>query len=357
MKIGILTFQFAHNYGALLQAYALRNYLSQIGTNVEFIPYYPAHFQKEYEICPFIEGLSVKQRIAKILKYKMKKASYNRFVLFKRNELNIKYSISRVDSLRQYLENFDLIILGSDQIWNTELTMDDFFYFGKGINNKKISYAASLGTESLTQNQKEGIKKYLGDFLALSVREEQSKQVIRDLLNRQCCVTVDPVFLLSPEQWNGCMDEIEIKKPYMIVYMLEENEELVRYAKEYAKNHNLIIYEMHPVREKKHIEFHQLVCVGPKEFLTLIRNAEVVCTNSFHAVSFSVIFGKKCLHIPNHKSPNRTISLLHLIGMKLIESAKMPVYEFDEKTLEKMMPLIELSKEYLQDAILKSQMQ
>lgn len=352
MRVGILTFQFAHNYGALLQAYALRTFLKQNGTNVEFIPYYPVRFQKEYEINPFVEGLSFKQRVAKIIKYKMKKPSYDRFKLFKEKELNIKACISKLDSLKQYLENFDVIIFGSDQIWNTELTENDFLYFGKDVNNKKISYAASLGTDKLLWEQNEGIRRYLDNFEALSVREEHSRQIIGSLLNRQCYVTVDPVFLLSSEQWNDCKAEMEINRPYMIVYMLEDDIELKSYAKEYAMAHELDIYEIHPIRGNRHKEFCQLVDVGPKEFISLIRNAEIVCTNSFHAVSFSIIFEKKCLHLPNCKSSMRTVSLLHLAGINLKGNNEMPIYEFNEATLEKMMPLIGFSKKFLQNGIL-----
>lgn len=346
-RIGIVTFQFAHNYGALLQAYALRFFLIKKGHDVLMLPYYPKKFQIEYEISPFLDGLTLKQRIGKVLRFPGRFHQYNILAKFIRDELNVDSCIEDRTKLPDYCDNFDYIVFGSDQIWNTDLTNNDYTYFGKDVRSSKVAYAASAGKQSIQEDNISEIKKCLNSFKAVSIREESLKYEVESFLDKTCENVVDPVFLLSKDEWVSFSRGITIKKPYMLVYMLEEDSELIACARKYAEEKQLEIYEIHPIRKMIHKEFKQLADVGPKEFIYLISNCTCLCTNSFHAVSFSIIFRKECIHIPNRKAPERTLNLLREAGINEIEKGKLPLYGFDDNSYSNLEGGIIKSKEFL----------
>lgn len=351
MKNAILTFQFAHNYGALLQAYALKQYLHIQGFETNIAPYYPKWAQSEYAISPFAKGISLKRRVRLALQYERRKKQGRLFNSFISKELNTGESFSSEEELKIWLEKYDCVICGSDQIWNDNITGDNAAYYAGGCRLKKVSYAASLGTVNLTETQEKNIIKYLPSFSAISVREPGSAIAIDKILHRKVEVVMDPVFLLSRDEWHELSKAVSIDKNYLLLYFLQENEELLKYAKKYAEEHNLKIYEVHPTLAAKHSSCKQLNDIGPKEFLWLIENAACVCTNSFHATAFSTIFRKKLLHIPNSKSPERTISLLARIGIKLKKKNELPLYDINLYNDINLTREIEKSKKFLTTAL------
>lgn len=347
-KIGILTFQFAHNYGAMLQAYALKGYIKKMDINCELIPYYPVHFQGAYEISPLSKGSSFKHKLGNILHYFKRKDQYQLFNNFKYNELyesNVTNEIDSFSQISSYCGKFNTVIFGSDQIWNTDINYNDSVYFGATINCKKISYAASMGKKTPVDKQVEYVRKYLSSFHAISVREPDSQVIIKKIANLDAEVVCDPVFLLTKNEWVELEQSVAgLNKPYILIYVLEENEELLKQAKELASENNWNLYSIHPTLGIKFNGIQQLTKVGPKEFLYLIHHAEAVCTNSFHAVSFSVIYKKRLLHIPNSKSPERTVSLLRLLKLNSEDGIDVDLNQCDYTNLEKT---ILRSKEFI----------
>ncbi len=316
MKIGILTYYFAYNYGAMLQAYALKNELVLNGVNVEIIPYFPQFFKSHYSINPFEKNISFKHRVSNLLRYQNKRKQIQKFDEFRDALTNGKQSIE--NEFESYCLDVDCIVYGSDQIWNTNINNDDSNYFGSNYRGKKVSYAASIGSSTISDVQREYIDKFLRDFQSISVREPSSVNNIKKILELQPKVVCDPVFFLKQDGWKEIeksMDKISDK--YVLVYMLEENNKLLDIAIKYAEANGLKIYEIHPT-----LSFHNDGCkhlfnVGPQEFVYLVNHANVVCTNSFHCVAFSMIFNKKLFHIPNSNSPERTISLLRANDIQL----------------------------------------
>lgn len=348
MKITVVTFQFAHNYGALLQAFALKTYLQSIGHSVDITPFYPQWAQLEYTINPFDSRVPLRRRIRLALQYKQRKKLSKKFEEFMLNELALQPYFKTEEELQMWLRKYDYVICGSDQIWNDSITGDTGAYYAAECEAKKISYAASLGTLNLTGIQKKYMKKYLPDFLAISVREPQSAILIEEYLHLKSEVVLDPVFLICESEWkHNCMSVGNMKKPFLLLYFLEENQELLDYAIRYAKENRLALYDIHPTLARRHEGFIRLDGVGPKEFLWLIYNAECVCTNSFHATSFSVIFKKKLLHIPNHKSPERTVSLLNRVGVTLKKEGELPLYDIKRCEEKGLIEEIQRSKDFL----------
>lgn len=348
-KIAILTFYFAYNYGAMLQAYALKKYLESLGNVVNIAPYYPAFLKRGYSINPFYEGLSVKHRIYNMFSYPKRYKQAGKFEGFK-NILISEKEFSDENDLIKFVESYDMLICGSDQIWNDNITRGSEIYFGAGINITKVSYAASLGTKNLSDVQKRNVKKYLPNFKLVSVREEIGRNLIKEFLP-YVKVVCDPVFLLSNNEWKEIEWRVVIQKKYVLLYLLEDNRVLYECGKKYAKENSLEIYEIHPTRGIYHSEIKQLKNIGPREFLYLVRNADAVCTNSFHAVAFSIIFEKKLIHIPNSNSPERTIFLLEKAGEKVMKDDlnKFPVYELKEKNIT-FNKFIEESKRFITDS-------
>lgn len=220
-----------------------------------------------------------------------------------------------------------------------------------GCKTRRISYAASLGTLQLTEVQKDNIKANLPYFSEISVREPSSATKIAELIQKEVRVVLDPVFLLKKDEWRELAKPVAVESNYVLVYFLQENEELLNYAKAYAQENNLRIYDIHPTMSKKHSGCRRLNNVGPKEFVWLIQNASCVCTNSFHATAFSVIFEKKLIHIPNGKSPERTISLLNRAGLELKKQGEFPFYDLGKCDSSSLYHEISESKVFIENAL------
>lgn len=353
MKIAILTFQFAHNYGALLQAFALQNFIKTLGHKVNIVPYCPKWAQMEYTINPFEKGITYRKRIKLALQYPKRKKQSNVFEKFQIDELNLEKKIEDVYKLKEYLDSYDCVVCGSDQIWNDSITGDTEAYFGCRSKTKKIAYAVSLGTDTLSPVQEKNILEFLPEFSKVSVREEKSKNIIQRVLETVPIeVVLDPVFFMNKSEWVELSNPVEIQKPFMLLYLLQENKQLLSMAADYAKRNNLTIYEIHPTLAKFHYQCKPLTCVGPKEFLWLVNNSECVCTNSFHATAFSIIFNKKLLHIPNSKSPGRTTSLLKRMNIGLKNSdVELPLYDFRNEKNVLLEKEISFSKQFLINAL------
>ena len=352
MNIATLTFHFAHNYGAMLQAYALKKYLSEQGHTVDIAPYYPSWAKKEYAYSPLTSKISIKKRIRFLYQYPVRKKQVNLFETFKQQYLNTDDHLDSTQKLHEYLSSYDAIVYGSDQIWNNNITGNSSEYYGfKNDEVVKIAYAASLGTREINDIQRKYIIDFLPSFKAISVREVQSKGLIETILKRDVDVVCDPVFLLSPDKWESVEKEVSVDPNFMLVYFLKRDENLLQYALRYAHEKNLHPYVIHPTLAFVPNGCTPLRSIGPREFLWLIHNAKCVCTNSFHAVSFSVIFRKKMLHIPNSNSPERTISLLGYLGISIKPRNEIPLYDLEQRDYDGLNNYIRNSKTFLLTAL------
>lgn len=319
MKIAIITFHYAHNYGAMLQAYALKTYIESLGGEVCIINYVPEYMKiKYYHMKKEDIFRNLSKTIIKL--YIKRRKNIRRFDEFEKYYLKVdKRNIINEERLTRESSKYDYIIFGSDQIWNTNLTMGDKNYFCGFTNpSKAIAYAASCGDAINTKKFDEMVSNFVCHYKAISVRENNAWDILKNIYRLNVEQVLDPVFLIEPSEWIKLSESAACtaKGEYVFYYALEDNANLKEECKEYAFQNNLRIMAAHGEMKKSIDSQYLLNGVGPIEFLYLIRNAKCVFTNSFHAAAFSLIFGKKAYIRVHSQTGNRIVDLLSNIGIQ-----------------------------------------
>lgn len=337
-KIGILTFHYAHNYGAVLQAFALKTKLKQMGYDAEVMNYQNKYIARLYrrgihidfwkrDILPKRWG-----RILKLLReqsygsneWKQQWQAFEDFIRKNLMESN-ETKVLTVGELEK--QACDAYILGSDQIWARELTHGlDPAYFGQfASGRKKFSYAASVPNGDIPETEKPFFQEYLGTLSAVSVREERLAEELRKLLGKEVTTVVDPTLLLEREDYDTLLhDKSIVAEPYLFVYYVVESPLLTRLARQMAAATGYRLVELHyhrtPERDRelqeagKDIITDYVYTAGPGEFLTYIRDARIVLTNSFHGTVFSILFQKNFYSV--YETNGRIDNLLEFLGLK-----------------------------------------
>lgn len=199
--------------------------------------------------------------------------------------------------LRKELKRYDVVVCGSDQLWAPSNVISDYFTLTIiPTSIRKISYAASFGVDKVPNVLKCRYKRFLSRFEAISVREERGRELIYELIGRDAKVVLDPTLMLEKEEWNYLSEQSRIKigEPYIFCYFLGTNQKHRDFAKELAKRTQTKIvtfphFKIHNTADENFGD-EPIYNAGPIEFLRLIRNAEYVCTDSFHGTVFSLIF-------------------------------------------------------------------
>lgn len=315
MKIGILTYHRSNNYGALLQAVALRKVLADMGHQVTYIDYWPSYHRHMYALFSFHwmmsrKGINGKVKYLKscIMNYVNRKARKKNFNLFIAEFID-PYTSS-------VTETYDAIVHGSDQIWRKQPEHNGYnpVYFGvHQISAKcKVSYAASMGILPTDDLSKAIVKEYLSALKTISVRENNLMRFVSDLGFTNVCQDLDPTLLLPADFWIKTFGLNKNKERYALYYKLQDSfdmNELRRYAES--------------KRIKLKVIYHKACCAdsevnvttaGPRQFLQLIYGAEIVFTSSFHGLAFSLIFNKP-FFASFVKNVDRAKSLLKVLNV------------------------------------------
>ena len=211
-----------------------------------------------------------------------------------RNKIPHSVNVYNKETISNVEERYDIFITGSDQVWNFEWYHPAFF-LDFVTQKPKISYAASMAVDSLNENQKILIKEHLKDFNAISVRENNALELLKDLTPILPIRVVDPVLLLDKEEWDNVSSERQIKDEYIFCYFLGNNKNERKIAKKFAKKKNLPIVTA--IFSNNVLDFYfgakRLYGVGPEDFISLIKHSQYVFTDSFHAVVFSYIYKRQ----------------------------------------------------------------
>lgn len=296
-KIGIITYHRAYNYGSALQAYALNKYLRKRGFLVETIDFRTERQDKLYEIFESNKNIMcIARNMQSLIYYKKLKTHKKSFEKFWSNYIAItSNSYTAYKELEDLNEEYDYFICGSDQIWNPNCLDFDPVYMLSFVKDKKkcISYAPSMGISHLEKEQEKIFKKNILNFKALSIREKQGGEVIKGVIGQELEVVLDPTFLLDENEWKEISITPNIKDPYIFCYFIGDVDGMRDFAKKMRKETGLkvvVVYKnLRDMLQKTTKKYES----GPREFLGLIKNAEYICTNSFHAVVFSIIFKKR----------------------------------------------------------------
>jgi hypothetical protein len=251
------------------------------------------------------------------------------------------------DKSGKILESQAIYIVGSDQIWNDEITngLDGNYFLDFVKHSKKTSYSASFGKEEITCD-KEKIVNYLESFDCIAVRESSGKKILQELGFDDVKVTLDPVFLLDKLDYK-MLSEKPTFSDYLLIYTLENNENIIQAARKISKEKNLKIVTIGSYLNRYKSDIH-LRSTGPKEFLGLIDNAEYILTNSFHAVCFSIIFEKQFTYIDlNNNRGTRIENILNVCKLSNRKLSKLNDHtgmESIDYKLAKQNLKVELSK-------------
>ena len=343
MNISIVTPHAVYNYGAVLQAHGLYNYLTEQGHEV-YMQDFPPH----------------KGKPSKSLKGKVYGVLSAFFGRIHRKKLG-----QAAKSFDEFISGFALTtavdmpmyIVGSDQVWNPANLDEHFSLRFASEKSKKISYAASIGVNKIPYEVENEFRETLSRLQSISVREEQAKNEVVRISSRECSVDCDPVFLLSKEAWQLREKSMSIKEPYVLLYLLHVPKNIGKIVRKVKKQYGckaLLIdrtgFLHHFVRGVKPI-----YNAGPQEFLWLIHHAQAVLTSSFHGTAFSIIYQKQFLSIVNPASPSRIKHLLDTIGLQkrgIYSEDNLDFSEIDyTQAGNKLKDYIDKSKEYLRVAI------
>lgn len=319
-KIGIITFHRALNYGAVLQAFALQEYLSKYNT-VKILDYRCVSIEDAYNP----KSLSIKQRVVKFLasviffKFHFDiKVRDRKYKDFSDRFLYLTDSLTG-EELPKLNQSFDYFVAGSDQIWNPEYTNFDKNYFlAFTDNDKKISYAASFGKADFDSDILDFFKENLLGFRFLSLREKTGKQLVQEITNRyDLHVVCDPVFLLSKRNWVESLSLSEKsqskKEEFIFIYCVQEPELSLNFARSLAKKENLKIIYVNQVASRKRLRGIKTINnIGPIDFLNMLLNAKYVVTTSFHGLAFSLIFNKPVFFELSNRKNNKNTRIENL---------------------------------------------
>lgn len=333
-KVGIIThFHNSINYGGVLQAYALCRVIRELGISAEQICYTPGVPDEYTERKPFLKRAMKLFNPAILKDYAMSKveAAHNASIAAKlsyRRESFQRFGKDFVpQSLYAYTEQtilqtekeYTCFVAGSDQVWNLNWYQGAYFLDFLREGSVKLSYAASLGMRQLTEGQQETFRRLLADFTAISVREEDAVNLISPLAPVPVECVLDPTLLLSAEEWNEICPKRCIQEPYLFCYFLSDNREIRKLAEQYAHRHGLKIVTIphaagRYTKGDRHFGDEKIWDASPADFLSLIKHAECIFTNSFHATVLSGIYEKQYFVFPRHKGDQMVSRIYTLTG-------------------------------------------
>ena len=352
MKIGILTYHRAHNYGAVLQCYALKQYLQSLGHTTIVVDYKPSYFH--YGLFVWYKWLSlnpfklIKKIRTQCQTFPISKKRYDAFDKFIEDYLSPKYV-----NLNNEQDGFDAFVLGSDQIWRKNGDSFDPVFWGDfkaAKHTKLISYAASMGRANLSVAEQQQVSKWLKHFSSILVREDSLKALLSPLSEKEVEVVVDPTLLLPSQEWNRIAIKPKYNRSYVLVYQVIENPATLAIAKEAAKRIDADIIEIASKVSKTHSDHQIIYDASPREFLGWVSAASIVVTTSFHGTAFSIIFSKPFVCIKQNKpSDLRISSILTSFNLKerFVDANN---WSWKQKYLENPIPFeasIEFSKEQI----------
>jgi len=327
MKVGIITTHYALNYGAFLQAMALQRTVSEMGHYCEFIDYRPkidkfgrSYIHKCRTAKDLLRNIYALLLVNVYCKYVSRRKKFDD--MRKREMWSSDRIYTSQEDILQNLEPYDAFICGSDQIWNSSLMYDPIYFLDfheKYPDAKYIAYAPSISMTELSADEKQTYSRHMQHFNAISVREAAGKALLSPLTEKEIKVVLDPVFLYGIDNWkyfSSYPKGFDIKEPYIFCYFIGSGM-LSQIA--VNKLRNITGYRVVYCNVQLRDRFQSDVCIrdaSPREFVGLIEKASFVCSNSFHATAFSVMFQKPFIVTLNRNGrDSRMVDLLSSIGL------------------------------------------
>lgn len=332
-KIGLVTC-YIDNYGACLQAYALQNVILDLGYDCNIIKYsYVKNISKskslKYATVNFIKDPF--KYIKNIQKIKKKYENYSlrsgRFMQFK--DKYLKFDPIHYFSPQDLIDNppdYDSFVCGSDQIWNPTIhnNENNLAYFLDFVpeNKKRIAYAPSIGVDVIPEQCKEDMARLLNKMDYISVREIAGAKIVKNLIDKEPRVVLDPTLLYDGEKWSKIAKDINIGKPYILCYLFGEQDYIGEFIEHLRKITGYDVVVLPFTDREAQSDYIKIYDAGPSEFLGLIKNAAIICTDSFHATAFAINFNKSFYSLLRHTQNDtssmnsRIFSILELLELQ-----------------------------------------
>ena len=328
--IGLLTPYAVQNYGTKLQAYAVQEIISQYDDVeiINFRPNFPERVRRKIEKRSFTKtyndtkGISERDNISDELLEKRKSAisSFDR-------KLKIITQIYGFSNLRKKAGQYAAVVCGSDQIWNPVNLPEHIFMLEFVPDSvRRVAFAPSFGLPSIPDKMKTDYRKRLQHIEYMSVREKTGVKILEELGFKDVFWSLDPTLVLDETKWHEVADEgkVKIKEPYVFCYFLGSHTLGRDVARSISKSTGCKIVNLPHfkgyVEADQQFADYDLYDVSPQDFISLIRNASYVCTDSFHGTAFSIIFEKEFICCERHQNTDagstndRIYSVLKLIG-------------------------------------------
>lgn len=387
-KIGIVSCYFKHNYGSMLQAYATQQVLDNMGIenetinideNIDF-----ANGKKKYYMTQITNFTFIKSKIGMIklkfdkkLKRDLGKNISIRDKKYKEFEKNFRLTApyKTYAELTEKCKDYSSVLVGSDQLWLPVNVVADYYtlnWVPDDVN--KISLATSFGVSTVPDKYKENYKKFLNRIDNLSVRESAGVKLVSELSDKEATLVCDPTLLLTKQEWMEIQKkERIIKDKYILCYFLGNNIEHRKFAERLKEKTGYKIVSLNHADE--YVKYSDIFAdetpydIGPAEWINLIRNAEYVCTDSFHGTVFSLINNTKFFTFERYSNKNskvstnsRIYSLLEIVNLKErilsgtenVENVLKYDIDFD-KVNDKLADFRNESKNFLEKALNKEE--
>ena len=338
-KVGIITFHNSYNCGSMLESYAMQTIVDKIGMNSEIINFSNSGQKELYNI--MFKNNSIKNFIKNIILFPHKKRIGNnnfKYEEFKNKYFKLSDSYNTIDEIKD--DSYSTVIAGSDQIWNITIADADDAYFLPWVKNtRKVAYAPSFGAKQIEKNASDEdiikYKRYINDFNALSIRENNGKKWIKKLIGKDVPVLLDPTLLLEKKDYEKIeASNAKYKEKYIFFYSPGFDSEICKYVKKISEKYNLKVItwsaKHYYIKNVKRFGFELPEYENPSMYLSLIKNAELVITTSYHGTIFSTIYKKKFITVKNggmYGDDDRVITLLEQLNMM----DRLIPHEFDEE--------------------------
>lgn len=348
-RIGIVTIYTIPNYGSVLQAYATLLVFRILGYDSVLINY--SRLNSYY----FRHGDRPVSMFKKIIRY-FGLTSYHRKLRkmekFRKNNLKETKEYKSLSELQAEKWNqFKMLAVGSDQVWNPRFSYGDSVYFLSFLPDDilRISFSSSFALKKLPNEHVASFREYLEKFNAISVREDNAKSIINEQLklDKGIFVLLDPTLLLSVEQWREYMIRSKFKKKekFILLYLLDYSFKPQPYIYEVAEyfqkrfNYNIYVLEGHSKELKDyHLKYSNRTDSTVEEFIDYFYNADLVLTSSFHGTAFALNFGKPLISIIPDNGDDRQSSLLRKVRLERLAVKK-------GEPIESINPFYDVEKE------------
>jgi hypothetical protein len=312
--IGILTYQRANNHGALLQAFATQQIIRELGWNCELIDYRDIGTRAYYKR----KAKTGKTGVKSWLKYLLRVIYFGRII--KRQEIifrdfqriNLVYSDSFLSSRQELIDyshevSYQKIVVGSDQVWNTDLSDMDMSYFLDFIEdiNKKVAFAASFGRSRLDKMNKSIVLDAINSFQHISVREKQGADMLLSEANIVASICLDPTLILVRDFWNSKVVRPKRDRPYALCFVIGDFSEFTngacRLISEY-RSLPIVMVNNFGIINRFDKKYDPVDNLSPFELLGYIKDADLILTTSFHGTAFAINLEKEFYSLPTNLS-------------------------------------------------------